>query len=91
MHKRTEKRLNVKIYFTHPYSSYERGTNENTNGRLLQYFPKDKTDFTKVTTRQATKALNRINARPRICLGYKTPLEVTIKELKKLRNVAFVI
>lgn len=90
-HKRTEKRLKAKIYFTHPYSSYERGTNENTNGLLRQYFPKNKTDFTKVTTRQVTAALNKLNNRPRKCLGFKTPLEVTRKELSKMKNVAFVI
>lgn len=90
-HKKTERRLGAKIYFTHPYSSYERGTNENTNGLLRQYFPKNKTDFTKVTTRQVTKALNKLNTRPRKCLGFKTPLEVTRKELSKLKNVAFVI
>jgi len=90
-HKKTERRLNAKIYFTHPYSSYERGTNENTNGLLRQYFPKNKTDFSKVTTRQVTAALNKLNNRPRKCLGYKTPLEVTRNELRKLKNVAFVI
>lgn len=90
-HKKTEKRLNAKIYFTHPYSSFERGSNENTNGLLRQYFPKNKTDFRKVTTYQVAKALNRVNSRPRKCLGFKTAIEVTRKELSKIKNVAFVI
>lgn len=90
-HKKTAKRLGAKIYFTHPYSSYERGTNENTNGLLRQYFPKNNTDFTKVTTRQVAVALNKLNTRPRKVLGYRTPIEVTRKELAKMKNVAFVI
>jgi IS30 family transposase len=90
-HKKTEKRLGAKVYFTHPFSSYERGTNENTNGLLRQYFPKNKTDFTKITTRQVTAALNKLNTRPRKVLGYRTPIEVTRKELEKMKNVAFVI
>ena len=89
-HRRTEKRLKAKIYFTHPYSSYERGTNENTNGLLRQYFPKTSTDFTKATQREVRHALNRLNRRPRKCLGFRTPLEVLKKELSKSRKVAFV-
>ena len=89
-HRRTEKRLKAKIYFSHPYSSYERGTNENTNGLLRQYFPKRTTDFTKVTQREVCKALNRLNRRPRKCLGFKTPLELLKKDLSKSGNYAFV-
>lgn len=89
-HRRTEKRLKAKIYFTHPYSSYERGTNENTNGLLRQYFPKASADFTKATQREVRNALNRLNRRPRKCLGYRTPLEVLKKELSKSKNYAFV-
>ena len=89
-HKKTEKRLRVKIYFTHPYSSFERGTNENTNGLIRQYFPKKKTDFRKVKSREITTMNKKLNSRPRKCLGYKTPLEVFKKELRKMKNVAFV-
>ena len=89
-HERTAKRLKVKIYFCHPYSSYERGTNENTNGLLRQYFPKSKTDFTKVTDREVRSSLNKLNSRPRKCLGFKTPLEVIRKKLANVKNVAFV-
>lgn len=89
-HRQTEKRLQAKIYFTHPYSSYERGSNENTNGLLRQYFPKRSTDFTQVSQRQVGRALNLLNRRPRKCLGFRTPLEVLRKELSKSRKVAFV-
>jgi len=89
-HERTAKRLKVKIYFCHPYSSYERGTNENTNGLLRQYFPKSKTDFTKVSNREVRTSLNKLNSRPRKCLGFRTPLEVIKKKLAKVKKVAFV-
>lgn len=89
-HERTAKRLKVKVYFCHPYSSYERGTNENTNGLLRQYFPKSKTDFTKVSNREVRTSLNKLNGRPRKCLGFKTPLEIIRKKLAKVKNVAFV-
>lgn len=89
-HRKTEKRLKVKIYFTHPYSSYERGTNENTNGLLRQYFPKRSADFSRVTGREVRHALNRLNNRPRKCLGFRTPLEILKKELSKSKKVAFV-
>ena len=89
-HRRTEKRLKAKIYFTHPYSSYERGSNENTNGLLRQYFPKRRTDFTQVTQREVRRVLNRLNRRPRKCLGFRTPLEVLKKELSKSKKYAFV-
>ena len=50
-HERIAKALNAKFYFAHPYSSWERGLNENTNGLIRQYLPK-KTDFKKVTQKQ---------------------------------------
>jgi transposase, IS30 family len=67
--------LQCSIYFAHPYHSWERGLNENTNGLLRQYFPK-KTNFLKVTEQQLADALYALNHRPRKCLGYKTPHEV---------------
>lgn len=89
-HKRTERRLKVKIYFSHPYSSYERGSNENTNGLIRQYFPKKSTDFSKATMPQIRSMLNKLNRRPRKCLGFRTPLEVLKKELLKSKKYAFV-
>ena len=69
------KKLEALIYFAHPYSSWERGLNENTNGLLRQYFPKG-TDFAKVTASAVSKAVDRLNHRPRKVLGYKTPHEI---------------
>ena len=63
------------IYFTKPYAAWQRGTNENTNGLLRQFFPKS-TDFDRVTGRQLASIINRINDRPRKRLRYRTPREV---------------
>ena len=67
--------LKAKVYFAHPYCSWERGLNENTNGLLRQYFPKG-TDLRNVTQEQVDEAVYRLNHRPRKCLGYRTPHEV---------------
>lgn len=64
--------LKANTYFAHPYSSWERGINENTNGLLRQFFPKQ-TDFRTVSCRQVTKAVNYLNNRPRKTRGYRTP------------------
>lgn len=65
----------VSIFFAHPYSSYERGTNENTNGLIRQYFPK-KTDLSQVSRSAVKKVETLINHRPRKVLGFKTAHEV---------------
>ncbi len=67
--------LDAKVYFAHPYCSWERGLNENHNGLLRQYFPK-KTNLLKVTQDEVNEAVYRMNHRPRKCLGYRTPHEV---------------
>ncbi|PCI18871.1 IS30 family transposase, partial [Candidatus Wolfebacteria bacterium] len=67
--------LNAVVYFAHPYSSWERGSNENTNGLIRWYFPKG-TDFANVTDEQITMVEYMLNNRPRKRLGWKTPLEV---------------
>ena len=77
-HERIAAGLSAKFYFAHPYSSWERGLNENTNGLVRQYFPK-KTDFSKITDRQIERVVERLNNRPRKTLGYKTPNEVFFK------------
>jgi IS30 family transposase len=77
-HQRIAHQLKADFYFAHPYSSWERGLNENTNGLVRQYFPK-KSDFSKITDRQIKKAVERLNNRPRKTLGYKTPNEVFFK------------
>jgi transposase, IS30 family len=65
----------LSIFFAHPYHSWERGTNENTNGLIRDYFPK-KTDFTTISDEEIQKVEYALNTRPRKRLGYKTPLEV---------------
>ena len=70
-----EKSVGLRCYFADPYSSYQRGTNENTNGLLRQFFPKG-TDFKKVSDVELDKAVALINNRPRKCLNYRTPNEV---------------
>ncbi len=70
-----EKDTGVTVYFAKPYHSWERGTNENTNGLLRHYFPK-KSSFATLTPRALSRAVARLNHRPRRRLGYLTPHEV---------------
>jgi IS30 family transposase len=70
-----ESSIKTKIYFAHPYSSWERGTNENTNGLIRQYFPK-KTDFSQIPVEHLARVESILNNRPRKRLNYQTPLEV---------------
>lgn len=71
--------LNIDFYFAHPYSSWERGLNENFNGLLRQYIPKG-SDLRRVTNEDVRQAEQRLNLRPRKCLGFKQP-EVIFREL----------
>jgi len=73
-----ERQLGMTIYFAWPYHSWERGTSENTNGLLRQYFPKG-TRFDTVTQEDVDRAVKLINNRPRKRLNYLTPYEVFIK------------
>ena len=70
-----EERTHMDVYRAHPYSSYERGSNENWNGLLRQFFPKG-TMFATITPYQVQKAVRLLNDRPRKRLGYATPREV---------------
>lgn len=74
-HKFIAKQLKANVYFAHPYSSWERGINENTNGLIRQYFPKG-TDFDQITNKQIQHVMQRLNYRPRKTRGYKTPHEL---------------
>jgi len=67
--------LNADIYFAHPYHSWERGLNENSNGLLRQYFPKGM-ELLNLTEEEVQMAVETLNHRPRKVLGYKTPFEV---------------
>ena len=72
---RLEKHLDLQLYFADPGCPYQRGTNENTNGLIRQYFPKG-TDFRDITHSQVRAAEHQLNHRPRACLGFRTPHEV---------------
>lgn len=74
-HEKISEKLTTDVYFAHPYSSWERGLNENTNGLLRQYLSKE-TDFKKVTSNQVQEAVNKLNSRPRKNLDFKTPEEL---------------
>ena len=74
-YKLTEKEMQVPIYFNQPYCSWQRGTNENTNGLIRQYFPKG-FDLSAVELKEINKVEDLLNNRPRKCLGFKTPNEV---------------
>lgn len=78
--------LRARIYFAHPYASWERGLNENTNGLVRQYFPK-KYDFTKITIAELQLVVALLNNRPRKTLGYRTPNEVFFKQRAKLTKI----
>jgi IS30 family transposase len=70
-----EQTLRMRCYFAHPYHSWERGANENTNGLIRRYFPK-KTDFSRISDEEIRRVEYLLNTRPRKRLGWKTPLEV---------------
>lgn len=74
-HEQIAKSLNADVYFAHPYSSWERGLNENTNGLIRQYIPKG-SSFEGVSNERIKFIENRLNNRPRKILGYYTPNEV---------------
>jgi putative transposase len=74
-HQAIDQALGIKTYFAYPYCSWQRGSNENFNGLLRQYFPK-KRRLETVTDEELTMIENRLNHRPRKLLGFKTPHEV---------------
>lgn len=65
----------MQVYFTNPYSPWERPTNENTNGRIRQYFPKG-TDLSLISKDRLQFVQDELNERPRKVLNYKSPAEV---------------
>jgi len=77
-YERLEDLIGVQVYFAYPYHSWERGTNENTNGLLRFFFPK-KSSFACVTQADIDRAVRLINTRPRKRLGYRTPEQVFAK------------
>ena len=84
-HESLEKRLECSIYFADPYSPWQRGQNENTNGLLRQYFPKG-SDFSKLTRDQIAQAVSLLNHRPRKKHQYKTPHELLMPKIIAFQN-----
>jgi IS30 family transposase len=74
-HKWLSNNTGIKVYFANPYASWERGTNENTNGLIRRFLPK-KTDFKIIDNKQLKMIQYKLNNRPRKVLGFKTPKEV---------------
>lgn len=74
-HETVAGRLGADFFFADPYASWQRGTNENTNGLVRQYFPK-KTDFTNLTDTDVQFVADRLNNRPRKVLNFRTPYEI---------------
>lgn len=74
-HEKVAKVLDADFFFADTYASWQRGTNENTNGLVRQYFPK-KTYFTCLTDTDVQLVANRLNNRPRKVLNFRTPYEV---------------
>ena len=71
-HKLFTKNTKVQVYFAHPYSPWERPTNENSNGLIRDFFPKG-TDFSKVSKKELKKVQDLLNERPRKSVGWKNP------------------
>ena len=86
-HRKISKSLKANVYFAHPFHSWERGLNENTNGLLRQYFPR-KLDFRTIDDKSIQHAMDRLNNRPRKTLGYATPMEVFLQNNNSLDSVA---
>ena len=80
-HQLFTKETKVKVYFAHPGSPWERGTCENTNGLIRQFFPKG-TDFNRVPLKQIRWVEKLLNERPRKTLGFRTPKEVLAEQLR---------
>lgn len=80
-HKLFTKQTKIQVYFAHPRSPWERGTNENTNGLIRQFFPKG-TDFRKVTRKEIKRAQHLLNGRPRKTINWATPYEAMQKLLQ---------
>ena len=78
-HEKIAKKLAIKFYFADPYSSWQRGLNENTNGLLRQYFPKN-SNFHNITQSELQAAVNLINDRPRKILEFKSAREVMFEK-----------
>lgn len=77
-HQRVAQALQADIYFVHPNSAWEKGTNENAYGLIRQYFPKG-CDFSRITNLEIDFAMNRLDHRPRKCLNFVSPSTAMLK------------
>ena len=82
-YRQIEKATGVQCYFAYPHRPWERGSNENFNGLLRQYFPKG-CNLARVTEEDIRRVEDLLNNRPRECLGYRTPAEAMQHELRAL-------
>jgi len=83
-YEKVESSLNCDVYFADPYCSWQRGTNENTNGLLSEYYPKGM-DLSLVTPNDLEEKIERLNTRPRKCINFYTPQEILLeKEVLRL-------
>ena len=78
-HERIARVLEIDFFFAHPYTAWERGANENMNGLVRQYIPKNR-DFVPVTDDELLQIINRLNHRPRKCLDFRSPFEVFFEQ-----------
>ena len=83
-HEEIAKELEMKVYFCHPYHSWEKGTNENTNGLVRRYLPK-RMNIDDLTQKELDAIADELNDRPRKSLNYQTPREVLEYEYKKIK------
>ena len=86
-HEGVAKVVSASVYFCDAYCSGQRGTNENTNGLIRQYFPKG-TGFHQITDAEVRRVVNKLNDRPRKRLGYRTPAQVFLGEYSGALNTA---
>ncbi len=77
-HEEIARELTAEGFFEHPYHSWERGLNENTNGLIRQYVPKGK-DIDDLNDEDVAEIIEKINKRPRKCLGFKTPNQLFLQ------------
>lgn len=93
LHEEIAEEIECKTYFAKPYHSWERGQNENANGLLRQYFPKNM-ELLDITMQQVVNAVDRLNSRPRKCLKFQTPYEVFEKltgmDVRKIMGYALI-
>lgn len=88
-HQEIAKFLSADYFFAHPYRSWERGANENLNGLLRQYFPKNY-DFNLITEQDLSKAEDKLNSRPRKRFGFLSPNQVYLHAINNNGKVAFI-